>query len=80
MRFTKAIEINTVDARTLQPGQWVTADGAFGRFAGVTPAGTVLVSWQRGRAGLSFKGLRGFHRARVLDAIRRDELATYRAF
>lgn len=80
MKFCKPVEINSVDARTLQPGQWVTADGAFGRFAGVTPAGTVLVSWTKGRAGLGFANLCKFRKARAVDAIRVAEYEAYRAF
>jgi hypothetical protein len=77
MKFTKPLDINTVDASTLQPGQWVTADGAKGRFAGVTPSGTVVVAWN---AGLSFKAYRTFCRRRAITDIRKHELATYRAF
>lgn len=80
MKFTKPVEINSADVTKLQPGQWVTADGAFGRFAGLTPAGTVLVSWSRGRAGMHFASLCKFRKARVIEAIRTAELAAYRAF
>jgi len=52
MRFTPAVNIHALDdeaRRRLQPGQWVYATDldARGRFWGVKPSGTVVVSWHQ---------------------------------
>jgi ribosomal protein L30E len=47
MKFIKAIDINTVNPRALQPGQWVfSSDGSVkGQFLGVKASGVIVVAW-----------------------------------
>lgn len=47
MKFIKAIDINTVNPLTLQPGQWVFAGdrSVKGQFLGVKASGVIVVAW-----------------------------------
>ena len=50
MRFLPAFDLHAVPLellRAVQPGQYVTASGAKGRFWGVARSGVVVVAWSK---------------------------------
>lgn len=61
-KFVKTPDIHTLTAeqrKALQPGQWITASGALGRWCGQKASGTDVAAWQ-GTARRHPAGQRGY--------------------